>query len=42
MTARAAIGLATLFAATAAATMAFLAWRGQAMGLALEIWSLCF
>ncbi len=42
MTARAALGLATLFLATAAATMAFLAWRGQAMALALDVWNFCF
>lgn len=42
MTARAILGLAALFLAAAGTTMAFLAWRGQAMTLALDVWSFCF
>ena len=42
MTTRAALGLAALFLGTAAATAAFIAWRGQAMAMALDVWSLCY
>ena len=42
MTARAILGLAVVFLTTAATTMAFLAWLGQAMALALDVWKFCF
>ncbi len=42
MNARAALGLAALFLASAAAAMAFIVWRGQAMAIALDVWSFCF
>lgn len=42
MTARAILSLAVVFLTTAATTMAFLAWRGQAMALALDVWNFCF
>lgn len=41
MTRRAALGLALVFLATLAATLAFLAYREPAMGLVLEVWRLC-
>jgi hypothetical protein len=42
MSGRSALGLAVLFLAAAATTMAFFVWRGQTMTLALGVWSLCF
>ncbi len=45
MTARAtllgALALAGLFAASLALTVAFLAYRGDAMGIVLGVWRLC-